>query len=426
MREMLRREEGMGLAEVVVSAVVLMIVVLGTYAAIDGPSSLSGANKARTVAAALAEQDQERLRAFKATDLSNHYEQRFVTVSGVRYTVESRALWTSDASGTESCHSSSKRADYLQISSTVTWPAMTGKPVQTVSVVAPPSGGLGPNRGNLVVQLASQGGSAVDGVPITTSPATSNVTTNRLGCAFFGHVPAGGYQVRFGVAGWVNPAGASSVVLNGSVTAGTTTTLSELYARAASIDVGFDTQVGSAEPVSAQAQSVTVASPGLPAPGTRLFRPAGLASAVRATNLFPFTSGYGVYAGSCPSADPTAHVADYWSRYPGFVSVTPGAGAQVTVRVPALRVRVMRGGSPVNGAHVIARATGAGCTEAWTLTTGSGGFLTAPGLPFGNYSVCADDGNRRVTLPNVANTNPAGSAVTNMTVPSSGGRSVCV
>lgn len=425
MREMLRREEGMGLAEVAVSAVVLMIIVLGTYAAIDGPSTLSGANKARTVAAALAEQDQERLRALKATDLSNHHEKRKVTVSGVSYTVESRALWTSDSSGTESCSSSSKRADYIQISSTVTWPAMTGRPVRTVSVVAPPSGGLGPNRGNLVVQLTNHAGVPVGGVPVSTSPASTTVATNSLGCAFFGHVPSGGYQVRFGISGWVNPAGAGTVVLNGSVTTGTTATLSELYARAAYVDVGFDTRVGGSDPIVAQAQSVTVASPGLPAPGTRVFKAGRLESSIRASDLFPFTSGYGVYAGSCPSADPTSHVPDYWSRYPGFVSVTPGTGSQVTLRLPALRVRVMRGGSPVSGARVIARATGAGCTEAWSLTTAGNGFLQAPGLPFGSYSVCADDGSRSVTLPDVRNTNPDGTALTTMTLPSAGRGSVC-
>ena len=43
----------------------LVIVVLGVLAAIDAVTGTAGANKARTVAAALAEKDQEQLRSLR-------------------------------------------------------------------------------------------------------------------------------------------------------------------------------------------------------------------------------------------------------------------------------------------------------------------------------------------------------------------------
>ena len=58
-----RSEAGFALIEVIVSAAVLAIVALAVLSGIDAASSSSGREKARAVAASLAEQDQERLRA---------------------------------------------------------------------------------------------------------------------------------------------------------------------------------------------------------------------------------------------------------------------------------------------------------------------------------------------------------------------------
>jgi Tfp pilus assembly protein PilV len=55
-------EEGFALIEVVVSAAVLVILVLGVLAAVDAVSGTAGANQSKTVAATLAEKDLERLR----------------------------------------------------------------------------------------------------------------------------------------------------------------------------------------------------------------------------------------------------------------------------------------------------------------------------------------------------------------------------
>ena len=64
-----REQRGFALVEVMVAAGLLAIVAVGVFAGIDGPAATSAGNRAKSVAASLAEQDQERMRAMKFTDL---------------------------------------------------------------------------------------------------------------------------------------------------------------------------------------------------------------------------------------------------------------------------------------------------------------------------------------------------------------------
>ena len=61
----LRSESGFALIEVIVAAAVLAIVALAVLSGIDAASSTSAREKARAVAASLAEQDQERMRSYR-------------------------------------------------------------------------------------------------------------------------------------------------------------------------------------------------------------------------------------------------------------------------------------------------------------------------------------------------------------------------
>ena len=108
--------------EVMISAAVLVLVVLGVFAALDASTSTAGANKARTVAATLAEKDQERMRAMRTTDIDAMNTAPYdVTVGNVPYHVESEAEWIYDASGAEvSCGLATGQASYMRITTTVT------------------------------------------------------------------------------------------------------------------------------------------------------------------------------------------------------------------------------------------------------------------------------------------------------------------
>jgi hypothetical protein len=152
--------------------------------------------------------------------------------------------------------------------------------------------------------------------------------------------------------------------------------------------------------------------------------------------VFPFTSGYGVYAGSCSAANPATYNPNYYTSFPGsYARPGPVGSASVTVREPALNVKVIKNLLPLANAHVIVKATGTGCTDKFTMTTDNAGLLVlgaapyqAPAVPFGTYSVCADDGARSATVAAVLNTDPNGNQsalMTTVTVPRFFGGAVC-
>ena len=213
LRARIRDEQsGFTLIEVMVSALLVVILSVGVLKALDAAEASSGGNKARGTAANLAQQDQERLRSFRAKELSNARETRTRTVAGVVYTIVSRSDWVSDASGSKSCNGASARADYMKINSTVTWPDMRGaKPVSTNSVVAAPSGSFG-DEGSLGVQVLNRSGVGQAAVTvIVTGPKNLSDTTDANGCVFFGYLPEGNYTVTFSKAGHVDANGVTNV-----------------------------------------------------------------------------------------------------------------------------------------------------------------------------------------------------------------------
>src|SRR5206468_10559004 len=127
-------------------------------------------------------------------------------------------------------------------------------------------------------------------------------------------------------------------------------------------------------------QAVTVANSGLPS-GTRVFPPSGPytpQTTMTTPLLFPFTDGYGVYAGNCASADPAQYNASYITKI-----VTPfGSHLGITVRKPAINIKVIKGGNPLQGATVKVTPQGSGCTLTFpTQTTNSSGALPSPAFP---------------------------------------------
>ena len=91
------------LIEVMIGALILAMSAVAILNGLDGAQATGTRNKARSVAAALAEQDQERMRAMPATKLAGYTNTRTVAVRGVNYTVNSKASWVTDQGGTVSC-----------------------------------------------------------------------------------------------------------------------------------------------------------------------------------------------------------------------------------------------------------------------------------------------------------------------------------
>jgi hypothetical protein len=414
-RARLRAEGGWILIEAMATAGLLIVAGLGVFAAFDGAAATSGTDRARAIGSGVAQQDQERLRGFRAVQLSNYRETRTQTVAGVPYTVVSRGDWVTDSSGTASCTSSDARADYIKISSSVTWPAMhLAKPVVISSLVAPPNGTFASDQGTLAVQVRDRAGNPKPGTTVSVSgPESFTEVTNSQGCVIWGFLTAGNYTVSLAGSTCVDRQGVNPASRLASVIAETTNVVAIDCDTPGRIDATFDTKpVGASAPIASKARYLTVANSGLNSPGTRVFGAGTLQTTFSATSLFPFTDAYNVYSGNCLGANPTLY-GQTLSPSPGGQIVGPGGSYDVVVRQPAVNVKVTypNSNNPANGARVRATATASGCGGIVDMgTTNSQGVLADPGLPYGTYDICADINNRRATVSNVQNNNPNGTA----------------
>jgi Tfp pilus assembly protein PilV len=487
-------EAGFGLIEGIVAAVIFAILALGVLAAVDGAARSTGREKARAVASTLAERDQERMRTMRAVDLPEYRWTRDVTIGDAVYTVASEADWVSDTSASDiSCTSTGGKADFLRLRSTVTSTAFgtSTASARIDSLMTPPIGSAGGNNGTLSVQVSDRDNKPVAGIGVSISgeDAGFNGTkpTNANGCAVFAYVPADTYDIVMNTTSYVSTDGVQSVATTGTVTTGTASVVPLVYDKAGALTASFDTQyydwAANAYRVSAsRAFNLTLANARLSTnAGRRFLSSATPVAQLGATNLFPFADGYGVYAGRCVEENPSAFNSA-WASTSGnaFLSVDRGANATMTVRQPALPVRVANGqtGSGasakwnwVGGADVRAKLVVASTSDCAAspdringITTGDSasglqsypsgitpysgtvaqnyadgwlGFVTKkepgttgtdaalglapgsprtwstryfdPGLPWGTWQICADDGSRR-SFVTVNNKNRAGTA----------------
>jgi hypothetical protein len=376
----------------------------------DVASKTSASNKGRTVASSLAEQDLERMRAMTIDTLSNYHGASDPTVGGVAYHVESRAEWLRDTSSApQSCTADTTQANYIRISSTVT-SNVVGKDIKPITlrgIVSPPVGSLSTTQGTLAVQVVDRNANPVQGMAVNLT-GTKNLsdTTNDLGCAVFGFIPAGAgsaYTAKLNAVNWVDQDDNQLSSSSPTVAPGKVTLVQMTYDQAGSLSVNLRDSTGSAPtptPV-----KLAVNNSKWTTPGTRYVAPP------TATSLFPFaTSPYTVYAGSCAAANPsTSPNTDTTPSAP----ILPGQAATgVTVYVPTIKVALQ---DPTTGTakqgYVTAKANGTGCSgdNAGRTQTLSDGTLSLD-LPFGAYTVCGEVAGKIKTVT-VNNTARAGTSV---------------
>jgi Tfp pilus assembly protein PilV len=392
---MRRDEAGFALIEVLISALLLSIVAAGVFTAFDASTRATARERLRARANDLAEQDLERTRSLRIGDLSTLNQTRTVTLDGTNFTVVSRSQFLTETATTSTCASGTGSRDYLQLTSTVTWPNMGPDPAVTAStIVSPPSGSLVPNAGSLLVSVDNSQGNGISGVTLTGSGAGSFTgTTGPTGCVLWRNLPAGTYSmIASGAAsGMVDPNGVPPASQTVSVVDQGTNTVTLVYDRPGAINnVTFQTRAYNTNAlVGSSADSLIVFNSGMNVaklvgtPGVPL-------SSYSVSNLFPFSSPYSVYAGTCNQNNPGSGPAL------ANVTVPPGGGASPAgpIQLPALQLTVHSGdtallpGSPVSGARVTVKDLGCG-NLVRTFTTNSSGQLPNPGLPYGTYEVCA-------------------------------------
>jgi Tfp pilus assembly protein PilV len=424
----LAAERGSIMFEAIVSMVLLVIFALGFLAAVDTASKISGNNESRSAAAALAQEDIERVKALKIRDLANMNATRTVNVAGVPYSITTTTQWVDDSTGTTTCPSGATRTDYLKAQSSVSWPGMgQTPPVKNNTLIAVPLGTFDDATGGLIAKFLDRQGNGVPNISVALSGTqTSSGTSDSDGCAFWSGLPEGGYYIDVAQPGFVDKDGANIIHQSGTVVGGSTNSFVFAYDRAATITATYRTTV-SGVPQADKATDLTIANSGLSSPGTRTFTVGTAATSITTgAKVFPFQDGYVVWSGACAGADPRTY-----SQSAPSVTTNPGATATVTVPEPALNILVKRGSSNYPSARVRITPMTAGCGSVFggTGLLNSSAKLTNPGLPYGDYQVCADDNNgsssRRIISGTIQNRSPAGTALQTLTIPTSGTSGPC-
>jgi Tfp pilus assembly protein PilV len=433
----LRQEEGFALLEAIVSAALLAVMVVAVFTTFDVANKVSGEEKARAVAASIAQREVEYMRSLPVSKLASIADlgtqpPTTETIDNVGYTITRSATWLPRGSDTASC-TAGAAVDYLKVIATVTPPANAGiNAVSLTSVIAPTAGSFDAGEGSLAVtvQNAAVPPTGQPNVNVTlkgTGTSTSR-TTDSSGCAFFAQQPTGDYSVVLSAPGMVDTKGDAAPAYPVKISPEVVTPVTYQYATAGSRTVKFTTQkidatgtILATPLVDAKARNIMVAPSGTLSP--RRFGDGSLQTSIAATSLFPFSSAYAVYAGDCTGARPADAVAAApRPAVPTSANATDSADVVVLMPVVNVTVKNSTGTSNVSGASIFLTAKTGDCTGTVQLggpgaTTASNGRLVADGtgaMPFGTYDICVVDASNKKYTGTVAsasgidNTGPGG------------------
>ncbi len=440
-RRLLASDAGDTLIEVLVSALLVGLIVVGTFSGLNSTNRATSLDRARSQADALAEQNEEQLRAEpikKLYELESHPRTENVTEGKTTYTVETTARYIEDATATASCTSSAaKEANYLQTTSKVTSPLIgAGKSVEETSIISPPAGSA------LVVQVTEAGAPIQGAEVVATGPAPATTTheleTSVNGCAILA-LPPGEYNIDASKSGYVDPNGYKHTLedSSGSVThsvyipAENTSKVGYNLGLAGTLEVKFEVKLteGSAATLT-EGDSFVAFNTGMtkPRPFPTPFTPGNYSATVESpATIFPFKSKYTIYAGTCEADLPSANGVPLDEAEEQ--EVAPGSTTKTKVRLGPVNIKVWGGFSSSSPGKEIGGAAGytndTGCNNVKrTFKTNLSipvGAMPHPGLPFGKYTMCVGSRTNRWegTFENNSINGPTTAGV--LTPPNNGG-----
>lgn len=413
------------LIEILVSAMVLTIASAGVVMLLQTTTKTQAEQRSSTEAYALAQEDQARLTSMRLATLNRLDQTRTVTLNQTKFSVRSRGVFVNDSTSTPSCGEGTSSADYVEITSSVTWNGMDpGEKAKIVSILSPSNGSLDPNHGTIAFSVKTQTQVPVANMYIFGGSGAFSGYTDAYGCAVFTDLPAGDYNAS--VSGEalkaVNEDGDYVQQEQISVVGGDTKTVNYEFDLEGQIAVSFSYRNASnGQLEAAKADSVVLFHPKMDTGAAQVFgSPGGTRlPSITPTKLFPFSSTYFVYSGSCETNNPGSNAAA------ANVAAPRGGEAKVTLQLPVYEPTVMTGNNSGSPGSAFANAdvwirdpncmkSGQPVTRRYT--TNSSGKLPELGLPWGTYNVCVDtepgtntSGVRRQRTENVAVKNLAAS-----------------
>jgi Tfp pilus assembly protein PilV len=406
-RERLRAQRGDSLIEVLIAAGLLVVIAGGIVTSLTVFGRESASQRQHSQADALAQQAEGSMRAMQLSSLAalvgTNGQTSYQTINGTKYTILNTASYVSaGTNGKQSCTGSgTAAADYIKTTTAVTWDPDPAHPdahhkVVEEGIVTAASGG------SLVVQVQDQNGDPDSGMTVTvvgTDPNTSSTntvqSTDSNGCAVFYGLTAGTYNVSANGpngAGWIDPTGNSKPTDPETLIAGSTTNVQFEMAVGGLLNVNFVAVAanGTQTPVSSYGGNGSTA---WVLQNTSMTPSSLNETSMSVSPLFPFTSQYTVFAGSC-QADNLA---------PSTVAVTSGLTPASTapLLLPMFGIAVVTNGVTSSTSSTLTGVrffdTGCPSTPAYPTQSlnvpnfGAGTNTTtqSQALPGGTYSACA-------------------------------------
>jgi prepilin-type N-terminal cleavage/methylation domain-containing protein len=399
---------GFTIIELMVALTVFAVVMTAVAAMLGSTLFTTANNRNRSVAANVAAQEMEIVRATPFAQLPVGQVSSTQVVNGTPFTVTRDSEWISKDASSGACDGASGEAlAFLRVDVAVTWPVMSGvQPVTTSTVITPPIGAYDPNSGHIAVSVLDHDAQPQGGIPVSiTGPVTKSQSTANDGCAFFAYLPVGTYSVTLSLSGYVDGQGSSNPSQPASVSVGATVPVQFDYDLASTLNLSLTAPGGGNPP---DGLRVTLGNTHLLPAGTKVISGAPGSNRL-VPNLFPYVDGYQAWAGSCADADPEGKKPDGSPFYPGqsrnpALAVSPGSVTNGAVDLQKTQVTVLdKKGVPVVGAtvtvtHAVDNLCGGG--ENFTLkgVTDAQGVLTA-GLPFGTWTFKVNGRNPNFSWP---------------------------
>ncbi len=414
-------EAGFTIVEVVVASTLLLIAFLAAAGLFEEGTHVSGDTRQRVVAAQLASAAIEQIRgpagdpARFTSEVVPGLTTSTQTVNGIKFTLTQEMQWVSQSSTTSACDSGGLGSNsILQVSESVTWAgAGPTAPVRSITALSPPAGAYSQATGSIGVKVLDSNGLPVVGAQVSLTGVSSlSQNTTTEGCAFFAYLTPGAYTASVTAGTGVGDQEVLVPSQAGSVTVGQTTSMTFNYDTAATISI---TGWSGSTATPATNIPVGIANTGLQpygqytyGVGTTTFSP-----------VFPYPSGYTVFAGNCTDNNPngldTSRNRFYNNPGTSTVTVTPGGTATATIPLYDLPITVMNGATPAVGATLTATETtysnpqpaatpvctsglGTGTRPTIGLVTTGAGGVSLTGVPLGHWTINATFGAKHGTI----------------------------
>ena len=394
------RQDGYSVVELLVAVTVFALVFAAVSIGIGRALEVNRGNRNRSAAAYLAARQLEEVRAKAFSSVALGRTTCVYTTTSCNlpapYTVVQDVAWASPGTTSTTCDvpaTSGASLAYKRVTVTVTWPDMNGvAPVTSQTLLTPPGGSYDPNDGHILVQAFDRDALPLAGRTVSiTGPESASQVTSSDGCAFFAYLDPGTYTATFSISGFVDRQGNQPATQSVGVTASRITKVQFDYDEAATLSVG---PVAPSLAVIPSGIAMTVANSNLTV-GTKSFSQAATGSGTTRsiTPLFPYASGYQVWAGDCADADP----ATYTGGSRGAVLASNPAGtttgsANLDAVDVTVRFTTLLGLAVPNATITATHTAGTGCTSGNTLTTttrtDTNGKLRLA-LPYGTWTIRA-------------------------------------